>query len=398
MYFCVLSIKYSTFQHIKDIVYICTNSNASLRQRDLPYYYAGFQASLSKSSLYAFFDRSMPQEYQQMLSSFVNLGTKSRVMDFVGNVSNDWESTSPKVPLKKSHTSNFDDDKISLIIGGENYQVGTSTPLKTLFNEYAEKKSVSLKSLRFSYSGKTLFLSSAGKRSPSELGMLDGDVIEVQSNQEATLMDYDKPTSHKDKHDAPKNKKKGSKKTKSKNKQRSKIEAVVSDDKHKLEHSKLLSKLFEEADPKFRLIRQELNGLSLIKQQPKPKTQTKQRLQLMTSSTFNPTFNGLGGKAGKSHFVLNVGEVANLYKSSKSSNRPLAMSTIDLHGCSAEEATTRLDKGLKDWNELAMLGSYPFVHSVTVVCGGGGQVLREVVEKWISRNQNVCNAPKRWPA
>jgi DNA-nicking Smr family endonuclease len=70
------------------------------------------------------------------------------------------------------------------------------------------------------------------------------------------------------------------------------------------------------------------------------------------------------------------------------------MSTIDLHGCSPEEATTRLDAGLKDGNELAMLGSYPFVHLVTVVFGGGGQVLRDEVEKWASRNQNVCNAPK----
>ena len=155
-----------------------------------------------------------------------------------------------------------------------------------------------------------------------------------------------------------------------------------------------MSKLFEEADPKFRLIRQELNALNLIKQQPKPKIQTKLRLQVMTSSAFNPKFDGLGGKTGKSHFVVNTGEVTNLYKWSKSSNQPLAMSTIDLHGCSPEEAMTRLDAGLKDGNELAMLGSYPFVHLVTVVFGGGGQVLRDEVEKWASRNQNVCNAPK----
>ena len=123
-----------------------------------------------------------------MLSSCTSLGTKSS-----------WESTSPKVSLKKSCISHVDDEKISLIIGGENYQVGTSTPLKTLFNEYTEKQSVSLKSLRFSYGGKTLFVSTAGRKTPIKLGMLDCDTIEIQSNNDAMLRDDDKSGSHKDK-------------------------------------------------------------------------------------------------------------------------------------------------------------------------------------------------------
>jgi DNA-nicking Smr family endonuclease len=338
----------------------------------------------------------MPREYQQMLASFVNMGTKSRVMNFVGSVNEDWEGKSRKSSLKSSLQSNVsDDDDITLVIGDDTFRVSPFMPLKTVFNEYAENNSVSLKSLRFTYAGKTLFLSTAGKKTPDELHMLDNDVIEVHSTQEAEPSDEDKQT-QKTKKTGSKKQKKSCKKTRSKPKKgSSKIEFVNSDEEYKEEHSRILTKLHDEADPIFKEIRQRLNALNLLKHQPKSKAQSKKAEQVCPYSSFNPSPVGVGGKAGKTRFDVNVGEVTNLYKSSKSLGIVSSnVSIIDLHGCTQEEAISRLNEGLKEWNELAMLGQYPFIHPVTIVCGAGGQVLSESVEKWIGQQHNVSNAPK----
>jgi DNA-nicking Smr family endonuclease len=361
----------------------------------LPHFFAGFSATQSTAVLYSFLQRSLPREYQQMLANFVNMGTKSRVMNFVGSVNQDWECKSLKSSLRSSSTrSDLEDDDITLVIGGDSFKVCPSMPLKSVFNEYAENNSVSLKSLRFSYAGKTLFLSTAGKKSPNELGMLDNDTIQV-STQDTTA-----PSSDDNKQSTQHSKKTGKKQKKSKTRTKSKngspkIEIVKSDEEHKEEHSKILTKLFEEADPEFKQIRQELNALNLLKQQPKTKTSMKKLKQDSHFSSFNPMSEGLGGKAGKTRFVVNVGEVANLYKSSKTLDAgSSAASFIDLHGCTQEEAVSMLNAGLKKWNERAMLGSYPFIHPVSIICGAGGQVLSETVEKWIGQQPNVANVPK----
>ena len=371
---------------------MCTRGSIDASQ--LPYFFAGFEATRTTNAMYNFLQKSLPKEYQQMLGSFVKMSTKSRVMNFVGNISQDWESQSLKSSLTRSLQSNSIDDDITLVIGGDSFQVSPYMPLKTVFNEYSEKKSVSLKSLRFTYEGKTLFLSAAGKKTPDELGMLDNDIVEVHSAREATPVNDDnvaqnvkKCTKHKQKKRKARNKsKRGS----------SKIEVVKSDEDYKQAHSMILSQMFEEAEPKFKLIRQQLNVMSLLKEQPKTKTQGVKSKQVFRDFAFNPSSEGLGSKAGRSRFLVNVGEVGNLYKSSKSFNygSTPSSSTIDLHGCTQEEALSRLNSGLEDWNEQAMLGSYPFIHSVTIICGAGGQVLSELVEKWIKDKPNVSNAPK----
>jgi len=90
--------------------------------------------------------------------------------------------------------------------------------------------------------------------------------------------------------------------------------------------------------------------------------------------------------------------VSNLYKTTKPSSASRGRRQddvmIDLHGLTAEEAVYRLDKSLPDWIETAMKGTYPFVIPVKIVCGGGSQILAEVVENWIKQNDNVANAPK----
>jgi len=106
----------------------------------------------------------------------------------------------------------------------------------------------------------------------------------------------------------------------------------------------------------------------------------------------------LGGKAGKTQFIIQVGEVSNLYKTTKPSSagrgRRQDDIMIDLHGLTAEEAVHRLDNSLPSWIETAMKGTYPFVIPVKIVCGGGSQILAEVVENWIKQNDHVANAPK----
>jgi len=48
----------------------------------------------------------------------------------------------------------------------QSFDIGSYTTLKVLFNNYTEKRGVSLRSLRFSYCGKTLFF---GNRTPQEM-------------------------------------------------------------------------------------------------------------------------------------------------------------------------------------------------------------------------------------
>ncbi|KAL7524403.1 hypothetical protein ACHAXR_000561 [Thalassiosira sp. AJA248-18] len=70
------------------------------------------------------------------------------------------------------------------------------------------------------------------------------------------------------------------------------------------------------------------------------------------------------------------------------------LETLDLHGCTREEALIILDESLKVWVDAAMRGSYPFVQSAVIICGCGNQILSEVTRNWIRSNKNVSNAPK----
>jgi hypothetical protein len=108
---------------------------------------------------------------------------------------------------------------------------------------------------------------------------------------------------------------------------------------------------------------------------------------------------GVGGKAGKPYFVVQVGEEQYLYKTHKSSahtsqNSPRNIPTLDLHGCTREEAAVKLNESLKVWVETAMKGSYPFVITAEIVCGCGSQVLSETVQTWIKSTSQVRNARK----
>lgn len=162
-------------------------------------------------------------------------------------------------------------------------------------------------------------------------------------------------------------------------------------------HSKFLSKLHEEAQPRLKEIRTRLNALDLERQPPKEKRKNKkkQKAAKVAKCQVNLPHSGVGGKAGKPHFAVQVGEVRNLYKTTKSQRkRPCNVPTLDLHGFTRDEALAKLDESLAAWVNAAMRGSYPFVVPAKIVCGCGSQVLSETVEKWIRERDQVANSPK----
>lgn len=58
-------------------------------------------------------------------------------------------------------------------------RIGQTMPLRSLFNDYAQVRDTSLRSLRFSHKGRTLFLSSTKNKTPEQLGLNDNDTIVV---------------------------------------------------------------------------------------------------------------------------------------------------------------------------------------------------------------------------
>ena len=58
-----------------------------------------------------------------------------------------------------------------------------------------------------------------------------------------------------------------------------------------------------------------------------------------------------------------------------------------------DEALENLNSNLPEW-KIAMKSEYPFIIPVKIVCGGGSQVLSEVVDNWIHQQKDVANAPR----
>jgi len=276
----------------------------------------------------------------------------------------------------------------------ESHMYTANTTLKEVLTKYAEDKDTSIKSLRFKHNDRMIFLSGIGQKTPRELGIQDYDTLEItimkSTPTETTSKEQPEQSSPKCKNNKKKKKHKRSKKKRP-------VQIAPPEDL-KGEHSKLLGKVYEEAEPTFKEIRQRLNALNLERTKPKQRTSPTKATKPV-EVVDNPLDDGqLAGKAGKAQFIIQVGEVSNLYKTTKHSSAGRGKRQddimIDLHGLTAEEALHRLDKHLPDWIETAMKGTYPFVIPVKIVCGGGSQILAEVVENWIKQNDNVANAPK----
>ena len=97
------------------------------------------------------------------------------------------------------------------------------------------------------------------------------------------------------------------------------------------------------------------------------------------------------GKAGKTAFQVLVGHGDYLYKSSKNTRHIQSNScTIDLHGCTIDQALDNLNTSLPFWMDEAMKGS-PWTVGVNIITGGGNQIVAEAVEQWIREKRNVAN-------
>jgi len=273
----------------------------------------------------------------------------------------------------------------------QRHVVARYEPLKHFITRYADENGTSIKSLRIKHNDRTLFISGIGKKTPEDLSINEDDILDIAIMSTATEATVEQP----------KQKSKGKKNTKKKKHKKSKKKRPVQiapPEDLKGEHSKLLGKIHEEAEPTFKEIRQRLNAMNLERTKPKQRTSPSKSTKPIEVVDSPLGESQVGGKAGKTQFIVQVGEVSNLYKTTKPSSagrgRREDDTLIDLHGLTAEEAVCRLDRHLPDWIETAMKGTYPFVIPVKIVCGGGSQILAEVVENWIKQNDNVANAPK----
>jgi hypothetical protein len=273
--------------------------------------------------------------------------------------------------------------------------------LKGYCNIYAKKRGISIKYLQFSYKGKMMFLSDMTDGTPETLGIRVNDVIMVYLQSDSNKENMTDTSNQK--HRATTNKK-----NKMVWKKSSRGKAQIKLDKHtitvedyKRQHSMILSKLHEEMQPRLREIRMKLNTLNIERQPPKSKNKGGRKCvkEDPIDQDALPR-SGVGGKAGRSNFIVQVGEVQNLYKTTKSSalaSSHLSQSSIpalDLHGCTREEAIARLNESLEEWVDIAMKGYDPFVITAVIVCGCGTQILSETVQGWIKSTRQVRNAPK----
>ena len=150
---------------------------------------------------------------------------------------------------------------------------GASMTLKSLFKKYAEDRNLSLRQLRVSYEGRTLFLSSAGQKTPQDLGIKHLDSITVtdsltpssqrkQQEEGSSSSDEFKASTCSAKESLGQKGRKGRQAT-CRRASWAGSEVLGEEENLKLEHSRQLSRVFNEVAPRFKGIRQRLNALNL---------------------------------------------------------------------------------------------------------------------------------------
>ena len=351
----------------------------------------------------------MPVRYQKMINR-KDQSSLTPGMGYVNLISDDWKTTSHGSHCKQSLSTDGGDIKIIL----SNQESGVETekivielhPTQNCLYDYVGEYGESLRSLRFSYNGSTLFLSSLGWTENCQWYWHARFWCHLHLRQQ---LDSRSRGLHPTRQPFMSKKKKCKSFAKRAHQAREKpksrpIISIPQNNKDKelqVAHSISLYKVHEEAEPKFKSIRQKLNNLALDRQEPKNRrASTKPEQAVEGSFISNPNTSDLGGEAGKTAYQINVGRVENLYISSKrnsslrSSTSSTRSSIIDLHGCNRNEAIERLDSSFSDWMDTAMQGEYPWVIPAVIVCGGGNQILSETVETWIKGNKNVANAPR----
>ena len=156
-------------------------------------------------------------------------------------------------------------------------------------------------------------------------------------------------------------------------------------------HSLMLTRVFEEADAILSERRRLLNELAIKKKNPKPSHSIGRKKQVPNTTYLDASSDRADGKPGKIYYPVIVGEPNFLYRSSKVKRKtnPSCLS-LDLHGCTREKAFDRLNDSLPVWMDAAH-DDHPYTINVDIICGGGSQILSEVVEAWIKTSKNVAN-------
>ena len=375
----------------------------------LPQCLEGFYAAETPQKMERYAKKYLPPEYRQLMTSIGNLSDKRHIMNYVGQSKFYYLRTIPDYCRKQYSSNHFHFLDVATLPVGEEFspsssmrnanvrdspaqgekiiivivdsfmdgeprrcrlEVARRAPLKSLFTRYAEDRGLSLRSLRFVYKGKTLFLSSVGKMSPDDMKMSHQDEIVAHDSSVATSRETNPPkkTMSKQQQRNSKSKKtRGATKSKTKSSNRRPAPKSSEPDPAQLKflHSESLTLVHEEAEPRLKLIRQRLNNLSLQRTRPKVRSSdTKSHPFKGPSFIDNPCSHGCGGKAGKAYFHIHVGAVENLYKTRSLSCGSLHgsnMITADLHGMTSNEALSYLDERLGEWIDMAMRGDYPWV-------------------------------------
>lgn len=380
-------------------------------ERLMPLFTRGSNTIQSPQTMVKYIRAHLPKINSNMMTSHGTF-TPTSIKGYVGQISDDWYSTSPAKKVKQPSMILGNSAQIKIVFVDDanddekhSFDIGSSITLKSLFNDYSDRRGISLRSLRFSFAGKALFLSSAGHKTPEELGWKDGDFVKVHyvsqapSDGENSCQARTSPSLSASK--KTKSRQCSNMKAKSKKKKPQQRGELTKKLEYKVQHSKQLTMIHDEAEAQFKAIRQRLNNLVIERSRPKTRISCTRKKEPYVPSVVetNPLKEGIVGKGGKSRYVIQVGEVQNLYKTTKPSlmhQISLApLSTLDLHGSTREEALVKLDERLNVWFDAAMRGSYPFVKLAVIVCGCGSQTLSETVQDWIKSNGKVSNAPQR---
>ena len=294
----------------------------------------------------------------------------------------------------KFNNKNGGDDNTSYTV-----RLRSGHTFKTLVILLAHAANIQSNNVRISLNDRPLFSSAVAQRKIQDIGIGDGTILTYSDAQSFRVASKENEqteasNSHEKKVKAKKLLPKAQKKRNS-----SFVSSFDPQETAKERHSQLLTRLFEEAEPKFKEIRKELNDLAVQKSK---RTSLPRKSSTLHKPQSHPT--NVGGSApGKVMYPIVVGNVTDLYKSSKrSSGRKQPQSSksgprrlsLDLHGCTTDEALRALDEALPRWIDSAMKGSYPFVAAIDIITGGGKQILSEKVERWIKSNRNVARRPK----
>eukprot|EP00956_Cyclotella_meneghiniana_P044315 scaffold312122_cov46-Cyclotella_meneghiniana.AAC.1 len=253
---------------------------------------------------------------------------------------------------------------------------------------------------RLKHKEQYIFYSQSKKESLKHFGICNDDVITVEmpvlSDMSNNHMANDTATSSFEKPKVSKTKRQPSRQ------RRPWAGRVMDSESDRVKHSRQMNLVLNEIQPKLEQIRQHLNDLTLERTRPKDRGKTSNKTsdnleQVECRPDLVGIGSGIGSKAGKGSFVVNVGEANNLYKTSKHSKmiRSNPAICLDLHELTKEQALAALNDSLPTWIETANSGVYPFVIQVRIVCGKGSQTLSEVVMQWINSQQQVAHAPKQ---